>query len=163
MPPWCQLSQIRCHFCLIHFCTVTGRAPKCKLISPLIGADPWMAALAPPDAAGGEAGWRGPPSVASLITGPRQPREEARPHCLLSLVSCLKWHAGEKKMRIHNGTQVGSYLREFHKTCETSHGANSFLRTSAQGSRGGISHFFLCHGRSSSFNGKSFIWTHLWN
>lgn len=61
MPPWCQLSQIRCHFCLIHFCTVTGRAPKCKLISPLIGADPRMVALAPPDTAGGEAGRRGAP------------------------------------------------------------------------------------------------------
>lgn len=36
-------------------------------------------------------------------------------------------------MRIHNRTQVGSHLREFHKTPEASCSANSFLHTSVQG------------------------------
>ena len=43
-------------------------------------------------------------------------------------------------MRIHNRTQVGSYLREYHKTFEASHGANSFLGSSVRG--GGSFSFF---------------------
>lgn len=39
-------------------------------------------------------------------------------------------------MRIHNRTQVGSYLMEYHKTFEASHGASSFLGSSVRG--GGV-------------------------
>lgn len=144
---------MRCHFCLILSCSITGKAPKGKLISSLIGAGPWTVTSGPTQRYWGRRGAAEP--TLSLIRDLCLPWKKEHPQCLLSPVSCLKWHAGEKKMRIHNRSQVGSYLREFHKTSEAFHAASACLapHLGAAGRWGWVSHFFTCPWWSS-FAGK---------